>query len=224
MNYKRNWLQKMDNKYGRLAIHNLMNIIVIGMIIVYVMNLVLATAKDSSFLMLFVFDRGAIFSGQIWRLISFIFIPPDSSILFIIMSLYFYWLMGSAMDAEWGSFKFNVFYFCGVFGTVIAGLITGYATNNYLNMSLFLAFAALFPEFRVNLFFILPVKVKYLAYADAVFLLIMFIFVNWQGKTALAVALLNLLLFFWNDFLDGIKRMIRKAKWRKNARRTGWRG
>jgi len=222
MNYKRSWLQKMDYKYGRLAIHNLMNIIVIGMIIVFVMNAVLSSS-GSSFLMLFTFDRAAIFSGQIWRLISFIFVPPDSGILFIIMSLYFYWLMGSAMEGEWGSFKFDVFYFCGVFGTVIAGLLTGYATNNYLNLSLFLAFASLFPEFKVNLFFLIPVKVKYLAYIDAVFLLLTFILINWQGRIALAVALLNLLLFFWSDFLDGSKRIIRKAKWRKNARRTGWR-
>lgn len=222
MNYKHSWLQKMDYKYGRYAIRNLMNIIVFGMAIVFVMDIVLSSAKGSSLLGMFAFDRDLIFGGQIWRLISFLFIPPNSSILFIVLSLYFYWLMGSAMEAEWGSFKFDVFYLCGVLGTIISGLITGYATNYFLNMSLFIAFACLFPDFKINLFFFLPIKVKYLAYFDAAYLVVMLFLNNWQGRIAIAVALLNIALFFWHDFVDGISKMIRKAKWRKNARKTGW--
>lgn len=222
MNYKHSWLQKMDYKYGRHAIRNLMSIIVIGMAIVFVIDFALSSAKGSSLLAMFAFDRDLIFSGQIWRLISFVFIPPDASILFIILSLYFYWLMGSAMEAEWGSFKFNIFYLCGVLGTVISGLMTGYATNYFLNMSLFIAFTCLFPDFKINLFFFLPVKVKYLALIDAAYLIFLLIFNNWQGRIAIAVALLNIALFFWHDFAGGINKMIRKAKWRRNARRTGW--
>jgi len=222
MKYNRSWLQKIDYKYGRFAIKNLMNIIVIGMALVFVADLVLSPGRDTSFSSMLVFDRSAVFGGQIWRLLSFAFIPPPSSVLFIILSLYFYWLMGSAMESEWGSFKFDVFYLCGVFGTVLAGMFTGYATNNYLNMSLFLAFALLFPEFKVNLFFVLPVKVKYLAYLDAAFLLYLLIVASWQGKIALLVALVNIALFFWQDFFDGTKRIIRKIKWKRSSRRAGW--
>src|SRR5665648_175947 len=167
MNYNRSWLQKMDYKYGRHAISNLMRFIVFGMAFVFIADLVISSQTGSTLTSILVFDRNAIFAGQIWRLVSFVFIPPSSSILFIILSLYFYWLMGSAMEDEWGSFKFDIFYLCGVLGSIAAGLITGYATNNYLNMSLFLAFALLFPEFKINLFFVLPIKVKYLAYLDA---------------------------------------------------------
>jgi len=223
MNYNRSWLQKLDYKYGRKAIRNLMSIIVFGMALVFLADLVMSVQAGSTLSAMLVFDRDAIFAGQIWRLISFVFIPPNSSILFIILSLYFYWLMGSAMEDEWGSFKFDVFYLCGVLGSVLAGLITGYATNNYLNMSLFLAFALLFPEFKINLFFVLPIKVKYLAYLDAAYLFVLLLISSWQGKVALLVALLNIAIFFWRDFVDGTKRIVRKIKWKRNSRKAGWR-
>ncbi len=88
---------------------------------------------------------------------------------FIAFSLYFYYLIGTALEREWGSFWFDVYYFCGAIGTVIAGFITGSATNYYLNMSLFFAFAALYPNFQVLLFFFIPIKIKWLAYVDAAF-------------------------------------------------------
>jgi len=223
MIYNRSLLQKLDYKYGRFAIKNLMSIIIFGMVLVFAANLVLPPMNNVHFSEMFIFDRTAIFSGQIWRLISFVLIPPNTSILFIILSLYFYWMMGSAMEAQWGSFKFDVFYLTGVIGTIIAGLITGFTTNSYLNLSLFLGFAILFPEFQVRLFFILPVKVKYLAYLDAVYLLFILIVSDWQGKAALIAALLNIGLFFWQDFLEGGKRIIRKIKWKQNSKKNGWR-
>jgi len=222
MNYNRSWLQKLDYKFGRNAIRNLMSFIVFGMALVFLADLVMSVQTGRSLSSILVFDREAIFSGQIWRIVSFVFIPPSSSILFIILSLYFYWLMGSAMEDEWGSFKFDVFYLCGVTGSAAAGLITGYATNNYLNMSLFLAFALLFPEFKINLFFVLPIKVKYLAYLDAAYLFVLLLISSWQGRIALLVALINIALFFWRDFIDGTKRIIRKIKWKRNSRKAGW--
>lgn len=222
MNYKRSWLQKLDMKFGRHAFQNLMKFIVFGMAIVFVADLITFAARGISLSTMMAFDRTAIFDGQIWRLISFVFIPPDSGILFILLSLYFYWLMGTAMENEWGSFKFDVFYLTGILGSIAAGMITGYATNSFLNMSLFLGFALLFPEFKINLFFIFPVKVKYLAYLDAAYLLFLFVISPWQVRIALAVALLNIALFFWQDFINGTKRIIRKIKWKNSSRRRGW--
>ena len=158
--------------------------------------------------------------GQVWRILTFIFIPPDSSIVFIVFSLYFYWLIGSALENQWGAFRFNVFYLCGMLGTIIVGFITGYALNNYLNLSLFFAFALIYPDFQLMLFFFIPVKVKYLAFIDAAYFILMLIMGSWRNKIILLVALANVILFFGRDFIDKIKNRYRRYKYRRDA---GWR-
>jgi len=222
MDFFKNWLGRMNYKYGRRAITNLMNIIVFGMALVFLSDIVLVSQGVNPLSAVLAFDRSALFAGQVWRLVSFIIIPVNSSILFIILSLYFYWLMGTALESEWGSFKFNIFYLFGVIGTILAGLITGYAVNTFLNMSLFLAFALLYPDFQMRLFFLIPVKVKYLAYIEAAYLLFMLIFSSWQMKIVIFVSLLNIVLFFWTDFTGGIRRILHKIKWRKNIRNIRW--
>lgn len=213
---KENLLDKLNRKYGRHSICNLMNYIIGGMAVVYLMDLIIYPMTHLSLSSILAFDRSAIFHGQIWRLFTFIFIPPNSNLLFIIFSLYFYWLIGNSLENQWGSFRFNVYYFCGVIGTMLAGLITGYATNYYLNLSLFLAFALMYPDYQVLLFFILPVKMKYLALIDAVGLIFMLITDSWSGKVALLVALANVILFFWKDFVQSIKDAKRRYDFKKN--------
>lgn len=131
-----------------------MTIIVDGMGIVYLIDLVLYSMVNFSLNSVLAFNREAVLHGQIWlwRLITFVFIPPNSNILFILFSLYFYWLIGSSLENQWGAFRFNVYYLCGMIGTILAGLITGYASNSYLNLSLFLAFALMYPDYQVMVF------------------------------------------------------------------------
>ncbi len=226
MRYNRYWLDRLGNKYGRFAIPNLMNIIVFGMTFVFLADMALGYSKGITLSSHLMFDLKAIYAGELWRLISFVIIPPGTTILFIIFALYFFWLMGSSLEAEWGAFKFNVFYLTGIIGTILSGLITGYATNAYLNLCMFLAFALLFPNHRITLFFFIPIKVKYLAYVDCGFLILAFIFATWQGKLAITAALLNIILFFWRDILDGIRnffnRISNKIKWKRKIKNTGW--
>lgn len=213
------WLYKLEYKYGRKAIENLMYYIVGGMAVVFIMDILLVSSgRISSLTALLNFDRSLIMQGQVWRVISFIFLPPDSSIIFIIFSLYFYYLIGTSLENAWSSFRFNVYYLFGVIGTIIFGFITGYATNIYLNMSLFFAFAMLFPDFEVRIFFILPVKIKYLAYIDAAFFIVSLILEPWAYKVALLVSLANFLLFFWDDFISRAKMTITHIKSRRNFR------
>ncbi len=225
MKMKRWWLQRLENKFGRYAIHNLINIIIFGMALLYIADMVLLIDSGRSLSSVFFFDRSAIFSGQIWRLMSFIIVPPEASLIFIFFALYILWMLGTALENEWGSFKFNIFYLFGMMGAICAGMITGYATNTYLNMSLFLAFAILYPNFIFRLFFVIPIKVKYLAYFDAAFLIILLIISSWPGKIALIVSLLNILIFFWRDLLDGLKLLLRrisiKLKISRGVKMTG---
>lgn len=212
------FLDRLSYKYSRHAIENLMLYIVIGMAIIFISDFLLLPQIGFSLSSLLTFNKAAILSGQIWRVFTFIFLPPDSSTIFMVFALYFYWLIGSGLENAWGAFKFNVYYLVGILGTIVAGLLTGYATNYYLNMSLFFAFAALYPDFEVLLFFILPIKIKWLAILDAVYFLISFFTTGFGGKIALLVAIANFLLFFGGDFIDRIKAFIRKRKFKRDFR------
>ena len=211
-------LERLERKLSRYAIRNLMLYIVIGMATVFVTDMVVAPVTGFSFSRWMSFSRSAILRGEVWRLITFIFIPPNSSPLFIIFSLYFYWMIGTGLQSQWGSFRFNLFYLCGIIGSVIAGFITGVTTNVYLNMSLFLAFALIYPDFQV-LLLVLPVKVKWLALIDVAMLLLMLLSGTWSDRLALAMSMANLALFFWRDGYQTIKNAYRRYQWKKNWRR-----
>lgn len=214
-------MNTLERKYGRYAIDNLMKIIVVGMGLVYAVDLISAPMNRgvgtlSQFL---AFSRPLILRGQIWRLITFIFVPPASSPLFILITLYFYWLIGQYLEQYWGAFRFNVYYLCGMLGAIIAGFITGYSTNYYLNLSLFLAFATFQPDLEVLLFFILPVKIKWLALVALASLTYMLFTSPWSGKLALVMSLINLIIFFGPDLVQEIKQLRRRYEWKKNTRR-----
>lgn len=208
-------LYQLERKFGRFAIPNLMMAIVVGMFGVFLVDLFFPQFQLSSWISL---DRALILQGQVWRLITFIFLPPSTSIVWILFSLYFYYLIGSALEQQWGAFRFNLYYQIGMLGTIIGAMITGHAVNTYLNLSLFFAFAVLFPDFQVMLFFVLPVKIKYLAFADALLFLIAFISGGLSTKVAILFSLLNFFLFFGGDFFQNLKQNREYRKNQKNFR------
>lgn len=218
---QQSWFDKLQRKFGRYAIPNLMLYIIAGMVLVFVVDMLGVPLMGFSASGLFAFNRAAIMRGQIWRLITFIFIPPSYSALYLFLSLYFYWMIGGALQAQWGSFRFNLFYLCGIVGSMIAGFISpiGLTTNTYLNMSLFLAFAMIYPDFQVMLFFMIPIKVKWLALLDVVLLIQMFVTDSAAGRLALIMSLINLALFFWRDGYLAVKNAYRRYQWKQNWRR-----
>ena len=217
--YKPSLLDRMERKLGRLAVRNLMSVIVGVMALVFILDYLFAVRINTLFSSYLIFDREAVLAGEVWRVITFALLPPNSSVIFIIFSLYFYWMIGSVLETEWGAFKFNVFYLCGIIGTIAAGFITGYATNYYLNMSLFLAFALLYPEFELRLLFAIPVKIKYLAFVDLVLFVIDLITLPWAYKAAIIVSLANVMLFFGGNLISEIKRIKRNRDIKKRFRR-----
>lgn len=212
------FLKKLDRKFGKHAIEGLMTFIVFGMGLVFIIDLFTNPEYEYRLSSLFIFDRDAIFRGEIWRLISFIILPPNSSTLFILFSLYFYWLIGQGLERQWGAFRFNMYYLFGIIGTILSGLITGYATNSYLNLSLFIAFAILYPNFQVLLFFFIPIPIKYLAMVDGALLLLSFLFGGWSTKLCILFAMLNLVLFFGGRIVDRIKWTIRKKRFQNKMK------
>jgi hypothetical protein len=206
------WIDRLERKMGRIAIPNLMILIVAGMFAVFLCDLMMPQLQVSSYI---TFDRDLIFKGQVWRLLTFIFLPTSNSVIWIVFSLYFYYLIGSTLEQQWGSFRFNVYYFIGMIGTIIGGFITGSAVNTFLNLSLFFAFAALFPNFQVLLFFILPIKIKYLAYLDAALFLVSFVMGSWAIRASILFSLLNFVIFFGGDFW---RRMKMRVQYRKSQK------
>ena len=206
------WLNKLERKFGKIAIPNLMTILIFGMAIVAVIDIFTNPDYDQNLSSILMFDKDAILHGQVWRVLTFVFIPPGYSILTIAFTLYFYWILGTALESQWGSFRFNVYYFAGVIGTIIGGMITGYATSYYLNLSLFLAYAMLFPHHQIYLFFILPIKLKYLAIVDALFLAFEFVISTWPDRIAILISIVNFLVFFTPELIYQLKMFFHRQK------------
>ena len=203
------WLDRFCAKHPRFGIPNLMLYIAIGNVAIYLIDLFSMGGIPLSAMLSF--DRGAIFQGQIWRLVSFVFVSMSGDVLlrgtgifFVAISAYFYWWIGSLLEREWGTTKFTVFYLGGVVLNILFGLVAGDANMYYVNLSMFLAFAALYPDMQVLFMFLIPIKVKWLAWIDAaVFawaVLSSLLRGSWIGALLPIVAILNFFIFFWQDF------------------------
>ena len=218
-----NWINpNLERKLRRFAIPNLMKYIVIGQGIVFALLYIWPSVGYRVYSMISL-NRAYILHGQIWRLITFVFCPPSSSPIFIIFALYFYYFIGQSLEMQWGTLRFNLFYWIGMLGAIIAALITGSADNSYLNLSLFFAFAALWPDHQVLLFMIIPVKMKYLALFDALLFLWQFIVGSFSTKITIILCLANVFLFVGGDLSNTIRNEIRYFKTRRNFRNNMWR-
>lgn len=203
------WLDRFCAKHPRFGIPNLMLYIAIGNVAIYLIDLFSMGGIPLSAMLSF--DRGAIFQGQIWRVVSFVFVSMSGDVLlrgtgifFVAISAYFYWWIGSLLEREWGTTKFTVFYLGGVVLNILFGLVAGGANMYYVNLSMFLAFATLYPDMQVLFMFLIPIKVKWLAWIDAaVFawaVLSSLLRGSWIGALLPIVAILNFFIFFWQDF------------------------
>lgn len=220
-------VQRFCAAHPRFGIPNLMRVIVIGNVAVYVLML-LTQANDANALSFLTFNLNALLHGEVWRLVTFVFVPAYSSPFALLISLYFYYWIGSTLERQWGTAKYNLYYISGalltVLGVVLASLITGnpYLTaagTGYVNLSMFFAFAFLFPDTTVLLFFILPVKMKWLAYLDGALFAFDIIKAigahNWAGVVLPIVALLNFAVFIWPE----VHYLKERAKY-QNSRKT----
>lgn len=199
-----NWLDRLEKKLGRFAIPNLMTYIVLINAVVYALDYMASGGLLSSNLMLV---PELVARGELWRLLTFVFIPPGSSPIFIFFVLYFYYLVGNGLEQEWGSFRFNIYYFFGIVATIVGSFITGMgATASYLNLSLFLAFARIYPNYEILLFFVLPVKVKYLGWLNWAFIAYTVAVMPLPAKIAAAASVVNYLVFFGRDIIGSTRK------------------
>ena len=220
-------------QHPNFGIPNLMKFIVFGTAIVYLLYFLVESTQPGSgwgainFLSFNVHD---LLHGELWRLVTFIFVPSDFNAFWLLISLFFYYFIGTTLEREWGTAKFNIYYFGGVIltllGTILASFITGLpfalAGTSYVNMSMFFAFAMLYPETTV-LLLIIPVKIKWLAWLNAALFGISFftslLRLDFIGAMLPVIALLNFLIFFGSDLLEWFNRTTGRVS-HKTSRKT----
>ncbi len=204
-------------KHPNFGLPRLMLYLIIGNALVYLFSMMDRTGMLAYWLCLI---PSRLLSGEIWRLLTFVFVPRTSG-LWLIIELYFYYLIGSTLERAWGAGKFTIYYLCGMVITIVYGilasLITGRnlaLTGSYLNLSMFFVYATLWPENQVRLFFIIPIKVKWLAWVEAAYYVLMMI----MGRTLLPLTgFANYFLFCGSSLLASLKLL--KMRHSGSARR-----
>lgn len=216
---------KMERKLGKFAIPHLMNYLIGGYILGYCL-LLGQSITGMPYLSFMTLDPYQFLHGtpipQIWRIITWVLIPPFGTgflnfILGVIMMI-FYWQLGNVLERTWGTFRFNVFIWSGILFTVIGAFLLyafyagqGYSigtlqtvsyvnsqsfSTNYINLSIFLAFALCYPDMTVMLYFIIPIKMKWMSLIYAVITVYEFIRYGAATRVAIIASVLSFLIFY----------------------------
>ena len=237
-------MSNFEKKFGKYAIKNLS----LTLIMCYAAGYLIEMVLPGLFYFL-TLNPYAIIHGQVWRLVTWILIPPDSSnLFFVLLMLYFYYSLGTSLERTWGTYRYNVYIFSGMLFTIIGSfLMMGYCylvrpadmvaygpsvffsavsplfSTYYVNMSIFLAFAATFPEVQVLLMLIRPIKVKVLGIIYGVMLIANFIQGSAYSRFAMAASLFNFVVFWItskNHIHMSPKQVKRRQEYRREVKRN----
>lgn len=213
-------LDRLEKKFGKYAIQNISLMLIICYGFGYAIQIV-----NPGFLNYLTLNSYLILRGQVWRLVTWIIIPPAGfDIFFTLISLYFYYWLGTTLERTWGTFRYNLFLLGGIFFTILGSFVLlafcyiQYApeiavlgstaffheirnsfslfSTYYVNLSIFLAFALTFPEVQVRLFFVIPIKVKWLGLFDVALTLYGFFLGGPAIRIVIGASLLNVVIFF----------------------------
>lgn len=209
--------------HPNFGIPNLMLYIVIGNIAVYLLARLSPAGGDV--LSLLAFHLSGLMRGQVWRLVTFVFVPNVGGAFSLLISCYFYYWIGSVLERQWGTAKFTIYYVSGMLLSMLGTAIVSLAYSNlliplygtyYINLAMFFAFAVLYPETQVLLFFIIPIRMKILAIIDACLFAFDIFYSLTAGNIAGAVlpiiALMNFAIFFWPEVCSFLKLERRQTK------------
>jgi hypothetical protein len=207
-------LRRLERRFGSYAVERLSFVVAVGMVAVF-----LFVQVSPSFVSRLTLDVTRIRAGEVWRLFSFILLPTSRNWLWFLFGVLWFPAVGQALDERLGAFRFNVYYLLGMLGTLAAALITGEARGNlWLNSSLVLAFATLFPDYPVRLYFVIEVKMKWIGVMTAAFMGFEAIASPWSERAAMLAALSNYFLFFGGDLVAAWRG--RRMRVRQDARRA----
>ncbi len=204
------WIDKLERKFGRFGIPNLTIYIIACYVIGYILQMF--SPQIMSMLNL---NVAMILRGQVWRLVTWVLSPPSQTSLFMFMIsiVFFYYPLGNALERTWGSFRYTLYIFSGLIFTIIGAFIMYFITHGiydylgfnifstyYISLSVFLAFATIYPDMQVLLFFVIPIKMKWMAIvyvAMLVYEMIKYLQAGaWVFIVPVIASLFNYILFF----------------------------
>lgn len=204
-----NWIDKLERKFGRFGVENL----TMCVIICYVVGYFLAYFNPS-LLSLLSLEPALILRGQIWRIITWVIYPPSMSnvLWFVIAIVFFYYPIGTSLERTWGSFRYTLYIFSGILFSVIGAFILYFITGAYgigslfntyyISLSVFLAYALSYPDMQILLWFVIPIKMKWMAIVYGVMVLYdMITYLRmglWVYVVPIIASLLNFVLFFFS--------------------------
>lgn len=210
------FIEKLERKYGKYGIPNLTTYVIICYVLGY-----LLMRFNPAVLSLMSLDVSKILQGQIWRLVTWVIYPPNTSnfLFFVISILFFYYPIGTSLERTWGSFRYTLYIFSGLLFTIISAFLLHFITGGfveiggmvysiggsifstyYISMSVFLAYALSYPDMQVLLWFIIPIKMKWMAIVyGAIILYDVFTYFRnglWFVAVPIIASLLNFIIFF----------------------------
>jgi membrane associated rhomboid family serine protease len=213
-------LKKLEARLRRWAIPNPTAIIIAGQVMLYLVQMGrdAGQAGGNAFDKIYL-DPGRVLQGEVWRLVTFAFVPPQTALIWAIFGWLIFYFFGTTLENTWGTFRYNVFLFIGIVANIAAAFIAwsmgalSAADNGFLYGTVFLAFARLYPDFVINLFFVLPVRIKWLALVAWIGYGYAFVSTGWMGRLLIIASLLNYFVFFGGEHI---------REWKQGHRRRAF--
>ncbi|NOY43070.1 MAG: rhomboid family intramembrane serine protease [Planctomycetes bacterium] len=216
-------INRLERKFGRWAVPNITVLIIAGQVMLYVLSAMRGgQGLGGNVLAKLDLLPSAVMAGEIWRLVTFLFVPPPISPLFLVFYCMLFYRYGTALEQQWGVVRYNAFLLLGYLANLAAVFVAwGFgsdllASNSFLYGTVFLAFARLFPSFVLNIFFILPIQIKWLALLAWIGYGYGLLTGSGMSRMLIVASVLNYLVFFgrehWRDFKSGQRRRSYQAK------------
>lgn len=202
------WLNKMERKFGKYAVKNLTVYLLACYGIGYIISFVMPDLLNY-----FTLEPAMILRGQIWRLVSWVIIPPTSKLIYVIFMMLLYYSLGQTLERIWGAFRYNLYMLSGMLFTIIGAFIAygivfakyhiiaggfgAVVSTYYINMSIFLACAAIMPELELWFWGLIPIKMKWFAILDVIFVGMDLFRGGIVTRIIIVASLLNFVIFFF---------------------------
>ena len=203
-----NFLAKLEQKLGRFALpHLTLGWIACQILVYFAVQMQINPERQQAFERRLLLIPEFVLAGEVWRLVTFLVVPPITNVIFAFFFWYLLYLMGTALESHWGKFRFNLYLLIGYLATVGASFLVpdSPSSNGYLQASVFLAFAFLYPDFELYIMFLLPVKIKWLALLTWISYGLTLITGDWLSRFLVLASVANFLLFFGRDIIDRVK-------------------
>lgn len=207
-------IDKLDRRIGRFAIPNLTLLLVSAQVIGFALFL-----SDEKLLDRMVFRAADVAAGEYWRVATFVFLPLSQNPIFFLLGLYFFYLTGSTLETVWGAFRYNVYIAIALLATfaVACAFPRTPITNAFIGESVFLAFAYLYPDFLVSIYYIIPIRIKWLARLAWALNILIITFVEGPPRWLVLASISNFLVFFGKDVFRNAAGQKSRMEW--HARR-----